>query len=143
MTKKQLPIKEKVRVNLLIADIYACEPIRCSQASKVYQELVEVVQPDGSVIEKLVERPYDITPEYVKSFEQSADYRLDPNGAVANAPKRNNLGDITAIQNISNMDSSALAELGQKMLAASKILAASKGKEKQNLQGDLNNGDET
>lgn len=53
--------------------------------------------PNGYV-QELVEKDYPITSESVTSYADGADYRNDPAQAVANAPARVNLGDITEAQ---------------------------------------------
>ncbi|WGL31161.1 hypothetical protein [Dipodfec virus UOA04_Rod_754] len=75
-----------------------------------YMSLDEEVTSQGV---KLVETVHDypITPEYVDSFVDCADYRRDPASAVANAPTRQNLGDIVDLQKASKMSLSDAAVL--------------------------------
>ena len=72
-------------------------------SDKTYTSVDEVVTSNGI---KLVENqvPYHITPQYVNSFVDSSDYRRDPVNAVVNAPRRQNLGDISGIQDICGFD---------------------------------------
>lgn len=49
-------------------------------------------------VEEVVEKDYPINSESVTSYLESSDYRNDPAQAVANAPKRVNLGDISQVQ---------------------------------------------
>lgn len=72
-------------------------------AKRTYLSLDEVTDIDGVKL-RMTENDYPITPEYVDSFSESADYRNDVVGAVANAPKRTNLGDITGFQDVASMD---------------------------------------
>lgn len=53
--------------------------------------------PNGYV-EELVEKDYPINPDSLYSYAESADYRNDPNQAIAQAPKRVNLGDVSGVQ---------------------------------------------
>lgn len=53
--------------------------------------------PNGYV-EELVLKDYPINSVSVSSLAEGADYRNDPAQAIANAPKRVNLGDITEAQ---------------------------------------------
>ena len=69
-----------------------------SKRTRKYFELVDVVAEDGSRKETFVEKDYPITPEYVTSFLASSDFRQDPVGAVNRAPLRQNLGDISKLQ---------------------------------------------
>lgn len=87
--------------------VHSSVPVR----SPVYfTSLDEVSTPNGVEI-KITENEYPITPQYVNSFVDSADYRRDPLGAIANAPQRRNLGDVREIQNVSQMDTSELLNL--------------------------------
>lgn len=62
-----------------------------------YLSLEKVNLPNG-YIEKLVEKDYPINSESVSSLADGADYRNDPLQAIAQAPQRVNLGDITEAQ---------------------------------------------
>lgn len=75
-----------------------------SSRTRKYFELEEIERADGFKGEVLVEKDYPYTPEYVSSFAASSDYRTDLLGAVMNAPKRKNLGDITQLQNALGLD---------------------------------------
>lgn len=46
----------------------------------------------------IVEKDYPINSESVSSLAEGADYRNDPAQAIAQAPKRVNLGDVTEAQ---------------------------------------------
>lgn len=72
-------------------------------SDKTFTTIDEVVTNNGV---KLVENqvPYHITPQYVNSFVDSSDYRRDPVNAVVNAPKRKNLGDISGVQTLCDID---------------------------------------
>lgn len=63
----------------------------------VYESLEKVDLPSGYV-QTIVEKDYPITRESVTSFADGADYKNDPLQAIANAPQRVNLGDITQAQ---------------------------------------------
>lgn len=63
----------------------------------VYESLEKVDLPSGYV-QTIVEKDYPITKESVTSFADGADYKNDPLQAIANAPQRVNLGDITQAQ---------------------------------------------
>lgn len=49
-------------------------------------------------VEGVVEKDYPITSASVTSYADGADYRNDPSQAIANAPTRVNLGDVTEAQ---------------------------------------------
>ena len=141
---KQLAIKpKKLPTNLVMADLYAYrpEPVKGLSQDKYY-ELVEVIQPDGSRKEKLVKQDYPITAEYVKSFEQSADYKLDVDGAIAAGHSGKNLGDVTALQELYAMDSAAVEEYAKRLNQAAEVLKAAKAKaaEPKKEEGVKDNG---
>lgn len=64
---------------------------------KVYPSLERKKLPNG-FIEEVELKDYPISKETVNSYVDGADYRRDPATAIANAPKRVNLGDITEVQ---------------------------------------------
>lgn len=70
---------------------------------KKYVSLERQNLPNGFV-ETLVEKDYPINSESVTSYADGADYRSDPLQAIANAPKRVNLGDVTEVQNFIESD---------------------------------------
>lgn len=95
--------KEKVRIGGISQNIYITdrrENPRVPTPQKVqlkYTELTDIQLPNGFV-QELVEKDYPINSESVSSYLESSDYRNDPASAIANAPKRVNLGDITEAQ---------------------------------------------
>lgn len=94
-----------------------------SQRTRKYFELEEHVDEKGFRGEVLVQKDYPITPEYVTSFAAGADYHQDPVGAIANAPKRSNLGDITALQRALGLDYETARHLFSEFQAAAKRAA--------------------
>ena len=121
----------------------ACECSKALPENSKYYDLVEVEREDGSRIEKLIEQDYPITPEYVKSFEQSADYRLDVDGAIANGHGRKNLGDVSRVQSLYNMDTAEIEALGKKLIKASEILKKNKSAKAQAVKDGITNGNES
>lgn len=55
-------------------------------------------------VEKLAENDYPITSDSVTSYMDTADYRNDPLQAIASAPKRVNLGDVSQVQEFIHKD---------------------------------------
>lgn len=80
-----------------IDPLYAC-PRKHDDTIKTYVSLERKHLPNGFV-EQLEVKDYPINSESITSYADGADYRRDPAAAVANAPKRVNLGDITEVQN--------------------------------------------
>lgn len=70
---------------------------------KKYVSLERKNLPNG-FIETLEEKDYPINSDSVTSYADGADYRTDPLQAIANAPKRVNLGDVTEVQNFIESD---------------------------------------
>lgn len=75
--------------------------------SRRYASLVEVPDVVG-VHYNLEEFDYPITPESVKSYADSTDYKRDPAAAVAAGVRGVNLGDITELQRVTNSDVSSV-----------------------------------
>lgn len=84
-----------------------------------YYSLEEKVREDGSRIEELVKKDYPITPETLQSFYEATNYKADPVQAQRNSVKRQNLGDITGMQELLSLDSekfqSTVASLRDKL----------------------------
>ncbi len=80
---------------------------------------------DSGISEELVEVDYPITKEYVNSFADSADYRVDPLSKVRpNGGK--NLGDIVDLQNMTAMDMQAARTAYDNLKAVFERLSAKK-----------------
>lgn len=92
-------------------------------AMKTYYELREI-QTDDGYVEKLVEVDYPITPDYVKSFANSSDYRNDIERAMNEPARGVNMGDMTNLQDIVNMDMTAVKDLQAKLAERAKQLQA-------------------
>lgn len=67
-----------------------------------FVSLDEIVTDKGVELRETV-NPYPITPQYVNSFVDTADYHRDPVSAINAGVKRPNLGDITDIQKVSSL----------------------------------------
>lgn len=98
-------MKKKIKCNLLQVEAFAKAPIcdkKTCYGNKTYACLEEKTTAHGFE-HKIVEKPYEITPAYVKSFS-SCDYRKDINSALCATPRGKNLGDVTEIQKLINAD---------------------------------------
>lgn len=101
---EQLKIQKKavkilgVRQNIYVGDTVQgiCDTVK-HVPEKVYPSLERKNLPNGFV-ENVELKDYPINSKSVSSYADSADYRNDPNGAVANAPNRVNMGDISQVQ---------------------------------------------
>lgn len=62
-----------------------------------YYALEKQALPNGYT-ETVVQKDYPINSDSVTSYVEASDYRNDPNQAIANAPKRVNLGDVSEVQ---------------------------------------------
>lgn len=99
-----------IQQNCFVRDVVSATDLRTSSVDKVYGTLDEETTQNG-VRFKISEQPYPITPQYVNSFVDSADYRRDPANAIANGVKRENLGDVRDVQNLSKVDTMSAQEL--------------------------------
>lgn len=101
----------RVRCNLLEAEVYVRFPVRICGKEKVrqYVELQEVPCENG-IQEQYVLVDYPVTAESVNSFAESADYHTNPE-VVTRAQPRQNLGDITEVQQMLRSDMSGLRDL--------------------------------
>lgn len=77
------------------------DSVRPLVETKKYFDLEEKQLPNGYA-QELVEKDYPINSDSVSSYIESSDYRNDPLQAIANAPKRVNLGDISEVQRFMN-----------------------------------------
>lgn len=94
-----------------------CKPEFCESSVKKYDytprkyTVVRQIR-EGSVLrEEEVEFDYPITPEYVTSFVEGADYHYDVLGALSRSVPRQNLGDIRDMQKVGKMDDGDLNAL--------------------------------
>lgn len=99
--KKELE-KKQVRICGLRQNCFAIEgkPVSSSvHAPKITHYIsLEKKNLDNGFVQELEKVDYPITSESVSSYIDTADYRRDPMQAIASAPKRVNLGDITEVQ---------------------------------------------
>lgn len=65
--------------------------------TKKYNTLERKALPNG-YCEDVLQKDYPINSDSVSSYIESSDYHNDPAQAIANAPKRVNLGDISQVQ---------------------------------------------
>lgn len=97
---------KKIQSNVIaISDGIVVRPavdLRTKYLPKKYIELRQKVVSNG-IVEEIVEVDYPVTPESVKSFSESTDFKRDLNGNLKTG--RANLGDCTDLQSILNMDS--------------------------------------
>ena len=100
---------------------------------KKYRTLVTRYE-GNSIIEEEVEQDYHITPEYVASFAESADYHTDVNGAIAKSKPRKNLGDIRYMHEVAKMDSGDLNALASRLEELNKKFQAEIERRKQSEQ---------
>lgn len=114
---------------------------------KRYKVYTKVRDENNRRIGSVVEREYPITPESVKSFRDTADYRIDPASAVAASRPRTNLGDVRGIQDVSKLDDTQLSAMAERFAQAQKELLeyrARRQKEQQpvveSTEGGENNG---
>ena len=110
--KKNASCAGRILQNVYLSVARTAEDLNTKNESKKYFELRRNVVSDG-IKEELVAVDYPITPDYVKSFSDSADYKKDIAGAVAQSAQntRSNLGDITALQDVLSKDTESVRKL--------------------------------
>ena len=95
-----------------------------SKRTRSYFDLQDVQKEDGFRREELIEHDYPITPEYVTSFADGADYHADPVGAVARGNGgRTNLGDIRHIQAAMGLDAEHARAIYEETMRVNQILS--------------------
>lgn len=136
-TKNKPLVTNTLAQNVFVRDTRPAFDRKSKEAHRVYFELQETETDDGISL-KLEAVDYPITPDYVQSFVDSTNYKRDPAGAVASAPRRQNLGDITEMQRAKEMDSAAIREVYKKIcdLALKQAAAKAEPKAEPKKEGD-------
>lgn len=100
--------QRKVPCNVLKQNCYIRDCVSLNDDKSVYDDRtfksLEEKQTISGIDIEVVDVPYPITPQYVNSFVDSADYRKDPVSAINNGHHRTNLGDVSGLQNVLGMD---------------------------------------
>lgn len=102
-----------------------------SHTIKQYNSLERVAERNG-YRDEIQRKDYPINSESVTSYADGADYRRDPAQAIANAPKRVNLGDISEAQDFLRENPQEAALRYKSILDKVEAYFAAKEKEKQN-----------
>lgn len=76
----------------------SCIPAHLRNTTMLKYDTLERKQLSNGFVEEVVQKDYPINSDSVTSYVESSDYRNDPAQAIANAPKRVNLGDISQVQ---------------------------------------------
>ncbi|UPW41102.1 hypothetical protein [Sigmofec virus UA08Rod_5530] len=98
-----IPIKTAlIRQNCFLRDVSDRVDVPLDSLEE-YVSLDEQVTDNGVDLVETTHK-YEITPEYVNSFADSADYKQNPSQAILSGHKLPNLGDIRQMQDVSNMD---------------------------------------
>lgn len=105
-----------IQQNCFVRDVSKAVDLKSESPDFTYQSLDEVVDDKGIHFQKEY-LPYPITPAFVNSFVDSADYRRDVNGAISNGSSRVNLGDVTSMQQILSLDTASQRSLYERLSA--------------------------
>lgn len=133
----------RVESNLLQQNCYVRDVVRAvdlntdSSKNISYYSLDEIQEDDGIKFKKNL-YDYPITPDYVKSFADSSDYRRDPANAVANGVNKVNIPDCASIQKIMNMDSVSLSALYSQLQSKFSSASASVSSKSSDSEGNSN-----
>lgn len=116
--------KFKIKTNLILGNIYARNQhlLDLRQKNKkvlakegsTYFELIETTTDEG-IKQELVEVPYPITPDYVKSSASSVDYKKNIEEAWGAPARGTNIGDAVDIQSLLQKDTEQARLLIQKL----------------------------
>lgn len=104
MKKDSVQQRIQVPMRLIKQNVYArvfvpLEDEKKDYLQESYVSQDEVTRPGGVFIEQTV-RPYEITPEYVKSFSDGTNYRNDLDAFVNRLAPGKNIGDVSALQEL-------------------------------------------
>lgn len=118
--KKQIEFEDvrPIQLNLIHGQYTSRRFKRHPQLEQEYNDTyleLRQIQTENGIEERYVEVDYPITPDYVKSFANSTDYRNDIERAMNEPPRGVNMGDVTGIQEIMLMDMSAVKDLQSKL----------------------------
>ena len=131
---------KKVHSNIISQDCYIRDVTpkvvkKSEYAARRFPSLVEVPDSVG-VHYDLRDFDYPITPESVKSYVDSTDYKRDPAAAIAAGSRGVNLGDITELQRVTNSDVSAVRLTLEKIQKAAEASAGASPSPADNLKND-------
>lgn len=128
MTELEKTKCRRIKSNLLLQDLFLRDivvpkDIHTEYGAPQYYELQQKPLENGiGIQETLVAVDYPISPESVKSQAAGCDYKIDPNAAIARSGSRKNLGDITSMQELLQMDTAdamrLYKDLGDKLIKA-------------------------
>ena len=131
---------KKVHSNIIAQDCYIRDVTpkvvkKSEYAVRHFASLVEVSDSVG-VHYDLRDFDYPITPESVKSYVDSTDYKKDPAAAIAAGSRGVNLGDITELQRVTNSDVSAVRLTLERIQKAAEASVGSSPSPTDNLKND-------
>ena len=131
---------KKVHSNIISQDCYLREITpkvvkKSEYAARRFPSLVEVPDSVG-VHYDLRDFDYPITPESVKSYVDSTDYKRDPAASTAAGSRGVNLGDITELQRVTNSDVSAVRLTLERIQKAAEASAGLSPSPADNLKND-------
>ena len=131
---------KKVHSNIIEQDCYLRDVTpkvvkKSEYVARRFPSLVEVPDSVG-VHYDLCDFDYPITPESVKSYVDSTDYKRDPAAAIAAGSRGVNLGDITELQRVTNSDVSAVRLTLERIQKAAEASTGSSPSPADNLKND-------
>lgn len=120
----QLKMKEKkqvsingIRQNCYVLDTRTALQDSVSIKPETHYPSLERKQLPNGFVEGVEVKDYPINSKSVTSYADGADYRNDPMQAVANAPKRVNLGDVSQVQEFLESDPQSAVRVFRDVLA--------------------------
>lgn len=96
--KKEIKIANARQNCYIVQGMCEGKPVEEKKTDNKKYISLERINKGRGFSDELIEKDYPITSESVSSYAEGSDYRRDPLGAIANAPRRQNLGDVTQVQ---------------------------------------------
>lgn len=144
-TKKQIEFEDirPIQLNLIHGQYTSRRPKIPKQVFEDFKDKyleLRQIQTANGVVEEYIEVDYPITPDYVKSFANSTDYRNDIERALNEPARGVNMGDMTDLQDIVNMDMTAVKDLQAKLAECVKQLQVTQVPQEKTESEVTNNG---
>lgn len=121
MSKSKISESKRIQSNLLqqncyVRDVLSCEDLQSVSSDQFYESVDESTLSSGIKINHTI-HTYPITVDYVNSFVESSDYRVDPLNAISNGVHKQNLGDVGLFQQVASMDMEQASALYKQLQA--------------------------
>lgn len=120
--------KRRVVMNLLQQDVYVRDFVSPFDEKRDYlqddyvsMDLTVRSAPDAASVDVFSKQPYPITPEYVNSYADGTNYRLDVSQAVSRPAPGVNLGDVAAMQDLMKLSPDQLRGVVERLVSLIRV----------------------